>query len=126
MEDLLSDYQQLISRIDAAIEQTQAMIDAQPEAPASIAITMRAGKGYSWMARQLNKQLADQEGFSKLTGKLLKQRMGGIMLYRGVTYTFPTADVLGGGPLSGGQSDAHRKKARKAAVWWKKLSLIHI
>ena len=123
MDTPASDYEQLLADLDRVIAQTEAMLaqqDAESSGDAPFEITVAAGKGYSWLARRINEQLQDREGFKKLTGKVLKQRMGGIMLYRGASYTFRPSEVIGGGPLSGGKSDAHRSKARKAAVWWQR------
>ena len=90
--------------------------DAQAEARASELTgdapfegTVAVGKGYSWLARRRNAQLEDREDFKKNTGKALKQRMGGILSQHHI----PLPPLRGArrGALSGGQSDAHRKKA---------------
>ena len=101
-----------LSALDVALDDPAAPDDTPVE------ITMKAGKGFGWLARQLNAALEGREGFAPLSGAALKQRMGGVMLYRGKAYTFQPSEVLAGGPLSGGQSDAQQKKARKAADWW--------
>ena len=72
---------------------------------------MKAGKGFGWLANA-RAALEGREGFAPLSGAALKQRMGGVMLYRGKAYTFQPPEVLAGGLLSGGQVTLSRRSAQ--------------
>ena len=91
----------------------------RPQEP-TLDIKMRRGRGYTWLAKRINKKMKGIPGFKPISSKMLKSRMMGQMLYGKTSYAFSHSDLMGKGALSGGRTPKQIKKAQKASRWWKR------
>jgi hypothetical protein len=101
-----------------AAQQTQ---EATPE-PQDISfdIKMKPGKGYGWLAGQINKEMESIEGWSPINHSNLRSRMQDQMLYRNHVYTFSSSELLAGGAISGGMDSTQIRTAQQGMAYWER------
>jgi hypothetical protein len=83
---------------------------------------MAKGKGYGYLAKQVNKQLTQggRGPLKAVTPAQLKKRMGGQMLYSGKKYKFDAMNLAGGkSRVTGGGSEKQVARAAKAGKAWR-------
>jgi hypothetical protein len=77
-------------------------------------IKMRRGRGYNWLAKELNKRNAGGgEPAKAITGADLRKRMGNQMLYSGRGYSFNPGNLAKAGPLTGGLNAKQVTRAQR-------------
>jgi len=83
-----------------------------PKAPSPINIKMRRGRGYNWLAKEINKQRAGSG--QAVTGADLRKRMGNQMLYANRGYSFdPTNLGAKGSNVTGGLNAKQVARAQR-------------
>ena len=126
----MSDPSTILAQLDEKIVEAETLLQQlgerqspsttveDPELPSTIEVTVKAAKGYGWVAKQINTQMAAHPDWKPIQGKTLRQRMGGQMLYK-KTYTFGVDELIGTGNLTGGVSGKALKRARAAGKDWR-------
>ena len=92
--------------------------DPEPTVPSTLEIKMKKSKGYGYLAKQINKQMADVPDWTPIQAKTLRDRMGGQMLWH-KHYTFQVEALMGTAFLDGGVTGKSLKKAMRAGKAWR-------
>ena len=98
----IRELQQLILEFEALTFPPIAPSPSDGPPKASFRIKMKAGKGYNALAKQIHRRMKDHPDWQEISGKELRQRMGGQMLFKDHVYQFEPAQLLSDAPISGG------------------------
>ena len=103
---------------DAALEADLEDLPGPDLVPERVEIKMKAGKGYDWLAKEINAAMAEVEAWTGIHGATLRSRMSDQMLYRDHVYVFSGEELLAGGALTGGMSASQIQTAQRGLAWW--------
>ncbi len=100
----------------------RAVAKAPPSSGGGVNVQMAKGKGYGYLAKQVNKELTQggRGALKAVTPAQLRKRMGGQMLYAGKKYSFNALNLAGGkGAVTGGSSKKQVARATRAGAAWR-------